>query len=253
MRAVEGQDNSYTLVLNNTKELHVVSCPLPEDECDKHSDMILDLLEPLANLSLLPEFRITISIDDRPSRVSDYGVKSAVLQAAYYKTCAFYRFRFESIRSETINEQTLLKPSSPDYQGLAHGGTPAHRTLQHDEPRSTRARTQVHLPRRPSSMTMFSPWTLATTRLTSRSMANTAHTLKARKANKPLCLSSRTAAPLCTTTSACRRRMSGTRMLRGSTTRRSVRRRTRGFCGEGGIRGFCMRLIHSGRICIGTT
>ncbi|KAF8874754.1 glycosyl transferase family 90-domain-containing protein [Infundibulicybe gibba] len=134
---LEKKKDSYTVGKNETNDLSVLTYAF---EPGRYSQLIVgssDIVSILQEVEeYLPDFRITISPHDGPNRLSDYAVKSAVLEAASSKTCKFYYSNFRS--NLTTCEKTFihdhrqamdpcLHPNHFHYHGqyLSHNMGPA--------------------------------------------------------------------------------------------------------------------------------
>lgn len=85
---LESKVDSYTVGKTSGGAVAVVKYAFKEGKYDqliKGSEKIIDLLRDVEDF--LPPFRAVFSPHDGPNRLSDYGVKSAVLEAASSRTC----------------------------------------------------------------------------------------------------------------------------------------------------------------------
>jgi hypothetical protein len=87
---IEAKRDSYTIGKNETSDVEVVAYAFEEGRYDKlifGSKQIVEMLQQIQDY--LPPFRITLLPHDGPNRLTDYGVKKALMDAVEGRTCAF--------------------------------------------------------------------------------------------------------------------------------------------------------------------
>lgn len=105
---LEHKKDSYTVGKNETDdEVQVLTWAFEDGKYNQliaGSREVIKLFKPIQEL--LPPFRMTLSPHDGPNRLSDYGVKSAVLEAAASQTCkqTFFRPSF----TQNVNMKCFL-------------------------------------------------------------------------------------------------------------------------------------------------
>ncbi|KAF8908170.1 glycosyl transferase family 90-domain-containing protein [Gymnopilus junonius] len=109
---LELKKDSYTIGKNETDdEVQVLTWAFQDGKYNQliaGSREVIKLFKPIQEL--LPTFRMTLSPHDGPNRLSDYGVKSAVLEAAASQT---YVERAALPRMNSIGWVSACSPNSP--------------------------------------------------------------------------------------------------------------------------------------------
>ena len=170
---LELKKDSYTIGKNETSDVDVLTYAFEEgryNQLIKGSLKILGLFKDIQQH--LPPFRMTISPHDSPNRLSDYGVKSAALEAAASKACEL----FHLVRMKmTYFEQISNRPYCQKQVTWA-GYLLAPRIRSPVENRSTWTVHRLLLQQRHLYGTTLVAWTLVIIQITSTTTDNFYHT-----------------------------------------------------------------------------